>query len=431
MKKIIFEVRYYLLFLILTLSLFLALIFNPVSSSNVDDTDFGNKEVTRGSIQINEIALLNENEEQTSNRTQIIYVEKNNTLIELLDEAGLSNKYIRALIKAKGSEKLANLKTGDKLEVEINKDQIPKNIFLSSDGLNGINASFNNGLFSIYKVSRQPDVLERFASVEIEDSLYQSALEADIPDSVIMDLVYIFGWDIDFIFDIRPGDSFDLLYEEYFLKGNKVKNGDIKAARFKRGKKVYTAVRYFLENDQKEFFSIRGKNVEKAFLRSPVEFSYISSKYNLKRKHPILNKIKAHTGVDYAAPTGTPVRTTGDGTISFRGNNGGYGKLIEIKHSEDYSTRYAHLSRYKKDLKVGDKVSQGEIIGYVGRTGRATGPHLHYEFRVNGMHTNPLTVKLPAAKPINKKEKDSFFKTAIEAMNKMDDYYLKLYAESN
>ena len=431
MKKIIFEVRYYLLFLILTLSLFLALIFNPVSSSNVDDTDFGNKEVTRGSIQINEIALLNENEEQTSNRTQIIYVEKNNTLIELLDEAGLSNKYIRALIKAKGSEKLANLKTGDKLEVEINRDQIPKNIFLSSDGLNGINASFNNGLFSIYKLSRQPDVLERFASVEIEDSLYQSALEADIPDSVIMDLVYIFGWDIDFIFDIRPGDSFDLLYEEYFLKGNKVKNGDIKAARFKRGKKVYTAVRYFLENDQKEFFSIRGKNVEKAFLRSPVEFSYISSKYNLKRKHPILNKIKAHTGVDYAAPTGTPVRTTGDGTISFRGNNGGYGKLIEIKHSEDYSTRYAHLSRYKKDLKVGDKVSQGEIIGYVGRTGRATGPHLHYEFRVNGMHTNPLTVKLPAAKPINEKEKDSFFKTAIEAMNKMDDYYLKLYAESN
>ena len=431
MKKIIFEVRYYLLFLILTLSLFLALIFNPVSSSNGDDTNFGNKEVTRGSIQISEIALLNENEEQTSNRTQIIYVEKNNTLIELLDEAGLSNKYIRALIKAKGSEKLANLKTGDKLEVEINKDQIPKNIFLSSDGLNGINASCNNGLFSIYKVSRQPDVLERFASVEIEDSLYQSALEADIPDSVIMDLVYIFGWDIDFIFDIRPGDSFDLLYEEYFLKGNKVKNGDIKAARFKRGKKVYTAVRYFLENDQKEFFSIRGKNVEKAFLRSPVEFSYISSKYNLKRKHPILNKIKAHTGVDYAAPTGTPVRTTGDGTISFRGNNGGYGKLIEIKHSEDYSTRYAHLSRYKKDLKVGDKVSQGEIIGYVGRTGRATGPHLHYEFRVNGMHTNPLTVKLPAAKPINEKEKDSFFKTAIEAMNKMDDYYLKLYAESN
>ena len=429
MKKIIFEIRYYLLFLILSLSLFLALVFNPQSSSIEDTINFSKEDVVRGSIEVSDVSQINE--EHTSNRTHIIFVEKNNTLIELLDEAGLSNRYIRALIKARGSEKLANLKTGDKLEVEINKDQIPKNIFLTSDGLNGINASFENGLFSISTVSKQPDVLERFASVEIKESLYESALKSGIPDSVIMDMVYIFGWDIDFIFDIRPGDSFDILYEEYFLMGNKVKNGDIKAARFKRGKKVYTAVRYFLENGQKEFFSIRGKNVEKAFLRSPVEFSYISSKYNLKRMHPILNKIKAHTGVDYAAPTGTPVRTTGDGTVSFRGNNGGYGKLIEIKHSEDYSTRYAHLSRYKKNLKVGDKVFQGEVIGYVGSTGRSTGPHLHYEFRVNGMHTDPLTVKLPAAKPINKKEKNSFLKVAIEAMNKMDDYYLNLYAETN
>ena len=431
MKKIIFEIRYYLLFLILFLGLFFTLIFSTDNSKKTNDIDFKNGEVIRANIPVDKILSLDIGKNQSSNRTQIIYVEKNNTLIQLLDESGLENKYIRALIKAKGSEKLANLKTGDKLEVEISRNQIPENIFLTSDGLNGINAKFKNGLFSIYKVSKKPDVLERFASVEIEDSLYQSAIEAGIPDSVIMDLVYIFGWDIDFIFDIRPGDSFDLLYEEYYWRGNKVKNGDIKAARFKRGKKVYTAVRYFLEDNEKEFFSIRGKNVEKAFLRSPVEFSYISSKYNLKRKHPILNKIKAHTGVDYAAPTGTPVRATGDGTISFRGNNGGYGKLIEIKHSEDYSTRYAHLSRYKKALEVGDKVFQGEIIGYVGRTGRATGPHLHYEFRVNGMHTNPLTVKLPAAKPINEKEKDSFFKTAIAAMNKMDDYYLKLYAESN
>ena len=430
MKNIIFEIRYYLLFLILFIGIFLYLIFGSENPTNSVNESFDYREIERSSIDLEVFSVGGENK-QTSNRTQIIYVEKNNTLIELLSESGLSSKYIRALIKAKGSEKLANLKIGDILEVEISEDQIPKNIFLTTDGLNGINANFNNGLFSIYKVSKKPDVLERFASVEIQDSLYQSAVEADIPDSVIMDLVYIFGWDIDFIFDIRPGDSFDLLYEEYFWKGNKIKNGDIKAARFKRGKKVYTAVRYFLENEQKEFFSIRGKNVEKAFLRSPVEFSYISSKYNLKRKHPILNKIKAHTGVDYAAPTGTPVRTTGDGTIAFKGNNGGYGKLIEIKHSEDYSTRYAHLSRYKKGLEVGDKVNQGEVIGYVGRTGRATGPHLHYEFRVNGMHTDPLTVKLPAAEPISDKEKDAFFKTAIEVMNKMDDYYLKLYAETD
>ena len=430
MRIILFEIRYYLAFLILTSSLFLGLVFNPLDSKNIQE-DIPLNEVVRSKIDLDNLSNIKSIDNESSNRTHLIFIEKNNTLISLLNSAGLSNKYIKALIKAKGSEKMANIREGDILEIEITRDQIPKSIFLSSNGLNGLEAKFKDGFFKIKKAYRKPEVLERFASVSIQDSLYQSALSTGMPDSVIMDLVYIFGWDVDFIFDIRPGDSFDILYEEYFWKGNKIKNGDIKSARFKRGKKVYTAVRYFLKDGSKEYFSTRGKNVEKAFLRSPVEFSYISSKYNLKRKHPILNRIKAHTGVDYAAPTGTPVRATGSGTVSFRGNNGGYGKLIEIKHSEDYSTRYAHLSRYKKGIQVGSKVKQGEVIGYVGRTGRATGPHLHYEFRVNGMHTNPLTVKLPAAKPINELEKDSFFKTAIDAMNKMDDFYLMLYAGSD
>ena len=345
-----------------------------------------------------------------------------------MSESGLSNKYIRALIKAKGSEKLANLKIGDILEVEISEDQIPKNIFLTTDGLNGINANFNNGLFSIYKVSKKPDILERFASVEIQDSLYQSAVEADIPDSVIMDLVYIFGWDIDFIFDIRPGDKFDVLYEDFYWNGIQVKNSDIKAARFIRGNKVFTAIRYYYKDGTKEYFSTRGKNVKKAFLRTPVEFSYISSKYNLNRKHPVLNKIRAHTGVDYAAPKGTPIISTSSGTVAFIGNKGGYGKLIEIKHTEDYSTRYAHLFKYKKGLNLGDKVDQGEVIGYVGKSGLATGYHLHYEFRVNGMHTDPLTVKLPDAEPIIESEKDKFKRVAIQMINRIDNLYLQIYA---
>ena len=428
MKNLILDIKYYLLFLIVVLaSFYLYLDFGIDFSKNyspeiITDTSF------------REQITLYENQDEkifTGKLSKKIKVDKNDTLIQILGSNEVENKYIKALIKTKGSEKLANIKTGDFVEISFSENKTPKEIFVTRNGLKGVLAEFKDKTYTIKDYERTPEVLERFASVTIDESLYQSALKEGISDSVIMDLVYIFGWDIDFIFDIRPGDSFDLLYEEYFWKGNKIKNGDIKAARFKRGKKVYTAVRYFLENEQKEFFSIRGKNVEKAFLRSPVEFSYISSKYNLKRKHPILNKIKAHTGVDYAAPTGTPVRTTGDGTIAFRGNNGGYGKLIEIKHSEDYSTRYAHLSRYKKGLEVGDKVNQGEVIGYVGRTGRATGPHLHYEFRVNGMHTDPLTVKLPAAEPISDKEKDAFFKTAIEVMNKMDDYYLKLYAETD
>ena len=431
MKIILFEIRYYLAFLVATSLLLLGVVFNPIENNASEiNTSLGD-EIIRSKIDFEKLSIIKSADNESSNRTQLIFIEKNNTLIKLLREAGLLNKHIKALIKAKGSEKMARIKEGDLLEVEINKNQIPKSIFLSSDGLNGLSAEFKDGFFTIRKSKRNPEVLERFASVSIQDSLYQSALSAGIPDSVIMDLVYIFGWDIDFIFDIRPGDSFDLLYEEYFWKGNKVKNGDIKSARFKRGNRVYTAVRYFLKNGDKEYFSTRGKNIEKAFLRSPVEFSYISSKYNLKRKHPILNRIKAHTGVDYAAPTGTPVRSTGAGTVLTRGTNGGYGKLIEIKHSEDYSTRYAHLSRYKKGLVVGTKVKQGDVIGYVGRTGRATGPHLHYEFRVNGMHTNPLTVKLPAAKPINEQEKKSFLKVAIDAMTRMDNFYLKLYAKSN
>ena len=171
-----------------------------------------------------------------------------------------------------------------------------------------------------------------------------------------------------------------------------------------------------------------GKNVKKAFLRTPVEFSYISSKYNLNRKHPVLNKIRAHTGVDYAAPKGTPIISTSSGTVSFIGNKGGYGKLIEIKHSEDYSTRYAHLNKFKKGLSLGDKVSQGEIIGFVGKTGLATGYHLHYEFRVNGMHTDPLTVKLPDAEPISDSEKERFQSLAVQMINRIDNLYLQIYA---
>jgi len=351
-------------------------------------------------------------------------------LIKILGSNGIESKYIKALIKTKGSEKLANIKTGDFVEISFSENKIPKEIFVTRNGLKGVLAEFKDKTYFIKNHERIPEVIERFASVTIDESLYQSALREGISDSVIMDLVFIFGWDIDFVFDIRTGDSFEILYEEYFYKGEKIKNGDIKAARFKRGKKVFSAIRFFSNiSGTKEYFSTRGENVKKAFLRTPVEFSYISSRYNLKRKHPVLNKIRAHTGVDYAAPTGTPVRSTSSGTVSFIGSKGGYGKLIEIKHSEDYSTRYAHLSKFNTRLSSGSKVEQGETIGYVGQTGLATGPHLHYEFRVGGNHTNPLTVKLPDAKPISKVEKKKFLDHAIKMINRLDELFLKFYAK--
>ena len=366
----------------------------------------------------------------TGKLSKKIKVDKNDTLIQILGSNEVENKYIKALIKTKGSEKLANIKTGDFVEISFSENKTPKEIFVTRNGLKGVLAEFKDKTYTIKDYERTPEVLERFASVTIEESLYQSALKEGISDSIIMDLVFIFGWDIDFVFDIRSGDSFEVLYEEYFYKGEKIKNGDIVVARFKRGKKVFSAIRFFSSvTGTKEYFSTRGENIKKAFLKTPVEFSYISSHYNLKRKHPVLNKIRAHTGVDYAAPTGTPVRSTSSGTVSFIGNKGGYGKLIEIKHSEDYSTRYAHLSKFNPRLSNGSKVEQGETIGYVGQTGLATGPHLHYEFRVGGNHTNPLTVKLPDEKPISEVEKEEFFDHAIKMINRLDELFLKFYAE--
>ena len=427
MKNLILDIKYYLLFLIVVLaSFYLYLDFGIDFSKNyspeiITDTSF------------REQITLYENQDEkifTGKLSKKIKVDKNDTLIQILGSNEVENKYIKALIKTKGSEKLASIKTGDFVEISFSENKTPKEIFVTRNGLKGVLAEFKDKTYTIKDYERTPEVLERFASVTIDESLYQSALKEGISDSIIMDLVFIFGWDIDFVFDIRSGDSFEILYEEYYYRGEKIKNGDIVVARFKRGKKVFSAIRFFSSvSGTKEYFSTRGENVKKAFLKTPVEFSYISSHYNLKRKHPVLNKIRAHTGVDYAAPTGTPVRSTSSGTVSFIGNKGGYGKLIEIKHSEDYSTRYAHLSKFNPRLNNGSKVEQGETIGYVGQTGLATGQHQHYEFRVGGNHTNPLTVKLPDAKPISEVEKEEFFDHAIKMINRLDELFLKFYAE--
>ena len=414
MKNLILDIKYYLLFLIVVLASFYLYLDFGIDFSK----DYSPEIITDTSFR--EQITLYENQDEkifTGKLSKKIKVDKNDTLIQILGSNEVENKYIKALIKTKGSEKLANIKTGDFVEISFSENKTPKEIFVTRNGLKGVLAEFKDKTYTIKDYERTPEVLERFASVTIDESLYQSALKEGISDSVIMDLVFIFGWDIDFVFDIRSGDSFEILYEEYFYEGEKIKNGDIVVARFKRGKKVFSAIRFFSSvTGTKEYFSTRGENIKKAFLKTPVEFSYISSHYNLKRKHPVLNKIRAHTGVDYAAPTGTPVRSTSSGTV-------------EIKHSEDYSTRYAHLSKFNPRLSNGSKVEQGETIGYVGQTGLATGPHLHYEFRVGGNHTNPLTVKLPDAKPISEVEKEEFFDHAIKMINRLDELFLKFYAE--
>ena len=236
---------------------------------------------------------------------------------------------------------------------------------------------------------------------QIENSLFEAAAAADIPEDVIMDLAAIFGWDIDFSLDIRRGDRFGIVYEELYKDDVKIRNGRILAAEFVNNGKTYQAVYYTDPSGESDYFSPDGKSMRKAFLRSPVDFSRISSRFSNKRWHPVLSKWRSHKGVDYAARRGTPVRASGDGKVIFAGTKGGYGRLIVIRHGGRYTTAYGHLQRYARGVRSGKKVKQGQIIGYVGSSGMATGPHLHYEFRVNGVHRNPLTIKLPEAKPVH------------------------------
>jgi murein DD-endopeptidase MepM/ murein hydrolase activator NlpD len=235
----------------------------------------------------------------------------------------------------------------------------------------------------------------------INNSLFEAAANADIPEDVIMDLANIFGWDIDFSLDIRRGDRFGIVYNELYKDGVKIRNGRILSAEFINDGKVYRAVYYTDPRGDSDYYSEDGKSMRKAFLRSPVKFSRISSRFSNKRWHPVLSKWRSHKGVDYAAARGTPIRAAGDGKIIAAGTHGGYGRRIVIQHGGRYTTVYGHLYRYAKGARSGKKVKQGQIIGYVGSSGLATGPHLHYEFRVNGVHRNPLTVKLPEAKPVH------------------------------
>jgi len=262
--------------------------------------------------------------------------------------------------------------------------------------------------YSSQIVNYQLDAYPVYREGVIDSSLFEAAANADIPEDVIMDLVAIFGWDVDFSLDIRQGDRFGIVYEELYKDDVKIRNGRILSAEFINDGKVYRAVYYTDPSGNSDYFAPDGKSMRKAFLRSPVEFSRISSRFSNKRWHPVLSKWRSHKGVDYAAARGTPIRASGDGKIIFAGKKGGYGRLIVIRHGGRYTTAYGHLHRYAKGARSGKKVKQGQIIGYVGSSGLATGPHLHYEFRVNGVHRNPLTVKLPEAQPVNAAFLDNF-----------------------
>ena len=230
----------------------------------------------------------------------------------------------------------------------------------------------------------------------ITSSLSEAGKKAGLSEELVDQLTQIFAWDIDFATDLHNGDRFTVVYDKGGFNGT----DDIVAAEFVNRGKTFRAVRYIDKDGYANYYTPEGNALQKAFLTTPVDFARISSHFDLNRRHPVLNRIRAHKGVDYAARTGTPVKATGNGEIAFLGRKGGYGQVIIIKHGDRYETVYAHLSRYKSGLQEGSTVRQGEIIGFVGQTGLATGPHLHYEFRIDGVHQNPLTARISNSIPI-------------------------------
>ncbi len=245
-------------------------------------------------------------------------------------------------------------------------------------------------------------------SAEIRSSLFAATDAAGIPDHVAMQLAEIFSSDIDFHIDLRKGDRFSVVYEAGYINGELVKSGQVLAAEFVNQGKTYHAILFRGQDGQANYYTPEGKSLHKTFLRSPLEFSRISSGFSLARFHPVLQKLRAHKGVDYAAPIGTRIKATADGTVSFVGSQGGYGNVVMLQHANGISTVYGHLSRFAGGLRRGQNVSQGDVIGQVGMTGLASGPHLHYEFRVNGQHRDPLRVALPQTVPLNEIHRAEF-----------------------
>ena len=308
-----------------------------------------------------------------------------------------------------------NYMGNDLLSIEIIKDDVNSILIKTEDEI------------SIVNIKKEAQTITSFGFGEIKDSFYKSAKDVGIPDSIIMDFAYIFGWDIDFIFDVRKGDKFSVIYETEFSEGEKISSGDIVFAEFTNREKKYIAQRFFDDVQGKQYFNENGENVKKAFLRAPLDFAYISSHFNPNRMHPILHKIKAHNGVDYAAKRNTPVKASGDGVISFIGRQSGYGRTVEIKHGGNIKTLYAHLERFNTKLKVGSKVKQGEIIAFVGDSGQATGPHLHFEFWQGEIRSDPVKVKLPSAKPVNNSQRNEFEDLLALNLNKLNEYNLPKY----
>ena len=364
--------------------------------------------ISNNPLPVEEITISENLNDELSliNTKQIHQVKKGDSLSVIFEDKKVPLNLAYKIFDFDRNNLLSSIIPGDVMEFNyIGSDLY--SIEIIKDDINSIVINIKEDI-SIQKIKKETHIITSYSFGTVNNSFYKSAINVGIPDSIIMDFAYIFGWDIDIIFDVRNGDKFSVIYEAEYSEGEKISSGDIVLAEFINKDKKYLAQRFFDKEQGKQYFNENGENVKKAFLRAPLDFAYISSHFNPNRMHPILHKIKAHNGVDYAAKRNTPIMASGDGVISFLGRQSGYGRTIEIKHGGNIKTLYAHLEKFENKLKVGNKIKQGDIIGYVGDSGQATGPHLHFEFWQGDVRTDPVKVKLPSANPVDPSQKDEF-----------------------
>ncbi len=394
--------------------------------SLVDETESVTRHYDVFDFSADDMEKLDYNNETQGSFTTLT-VNRADTLSSMLYGYGIKDKTIYQLSKSTHGKILNRLNVGDRLSVLIEYDRLEQLIYEPSNLEAYHFIASQDGFNSVHRRYEVETYLQ-LQTFSIDDSLFWAGKKANLTDAMIVELAGIFAWDIDFAVDLRRGDRFTLVYEELLHNGEKIGEGNILAAEFINKGKVYRAIRFTEENGSERYFDENGKSMQRAFLRTPLDIFRISSHFNPHRKHPVLNRIRAHKGTDYAAPRGTVVRATGDGIVKFAGREGGYGNLIKIQHGDSRETRYAHLDKFNKRVKKGRKVKQGQVIGYVGKTGLATGYHLHYEFLSNGVHRNPVKVKFPKSNPIVEKDKQRFneHKTHMLAvLNNATQYFVK------
>ncbi|WP_223460263.1 MULTISPECIES: peptidoglycan DD-metalloendopeptidase family protein [unclassified Pseudomonas] len=360
-----------------------------------------------------------------------VIVTKGDTLSTLFEKVGLPATSVHDVLASdKQAKQFSQLKHGQKLEFELSPDGQLTNLHSKLNDLESISLTKNDKGYTFNRITAKPTVRSAYVHGVINSSLSQSAARAGLSHSLTMDMASVFGYDVDFAQDIRQGDEFDVIYEQKVVNGKAVGTGPILSARFTNRGKTYTAVRYTNKQGNSSYYTADGNSMRKAFIRTPVDFARISSKFSMGRKHPILNKIRAHKGVDYAAPRGTPIKAAGDGKVLLAGRRGGYGNTVVLQHGNTYTTLYGHMQGFAKGVKTGGTVKQGQVIGYIGTTGLSTGPHLHYEFQVNGVHVDPLGQKLPMADPIAKAERARFLAQSQPLMARMEQEKATLLASS-